>query len=119
MNNFNNNIWIYACSAEDVPENGGVCLKFGDKQIALFNFTACKQWFAVQNLCPHKNQMVLSRGILGDKDGEPKVACPFHKKTFSLISGSNLDGEDYKIETYPIKVVDGKIFVKINKNDNS
>ena len=34
-----------------------------------------------------------------------------HKKTFSLTDGSNLNGEDYAIATYPVKVVDGEVFV--------
>ena len=49
---------------------------------------AAAQWYACQNLCPHKQEMVLARGIIGDQQGVPKVACPLHKKTFSLESGS-------------------------------
>ncbi|MEJ5350931.1 MAG: nitrite reductase small subunit NirD [Melioribacteraceae bacterium] len=107
-------VWIYACSVDDVPENGGVCIKYEDKQIAVFNFTSRGEWYAVQNLCPHKNQLALSRGIIGDKNGEPKIACPFHKKNFSLISGCNLDGEYYKIDTYPVKIENGKVYIGID-----
>ncbi len=35
---------------------------------------------------------------------EPKVACPLHKKTFSLETGESLQGEEYRIETFPVKV---------------
>ena len=41
------------------------------------------------------SEFVLSRGMLGDQNGTPKVACPLHKKTFSLESGACLSGEDY------------------------
>ena len=30
--------WILACYADDVPENGGACVKHGSEQIALYNF---------------------------------------------------------------------------------
>ncbi|GAA6772349.1 hypothetical protein AAGS39_31010 [Flavobacterium sp. CGRL2] len=33
------------------------------------------------------------------------------KKTFSLVDGSNLNGDDFKIATYPIKVVENEVFV--------
>ena len=42
---------------------------------------------------------------------EPIVACPFHKKTFSLKSGECLSGDDFVIKTYPVKVERGEVFV--------
>ncbi|HEY8927680.1 MAG TPA: nitrite reductase small subunit NirD [Mucilaginibacter sp.] len=107
--------WIMACYVDDVPENGGSCIKYGDKQIAIFNFTRRNEWYATQNLCPHKQQMVISRGMIGStgENCEPKVACPFHKKTFSLLTGDCLGDEDLAIETYPVRVNDGKVFIGI------
>lgn len=106
--------WFKACRTEDVPDNGGACIKYQDEQIAIFHFAYLKEWFATQNLCPHKQQMSLSRGLLGDSTGEPKVACPFHKKTFSLKSGSCLsDPESYCIKTYPVKIEGGFVFIGI------
>lgn len=81
------------------------------EQIAIYNFTRLNQWYATQNECPHKQQMALSRGMIGSHGEEPKVACPFHKKTFSLFSGACLSGDDLKIKTYPVKVEDGQVFI--------
>ena len=105
--------WVLACYTDDVPENGGACVKHGDEQIALYNFSRRGEWYATQNLCPHKQQMVLSRGMIGSTgdDCNPKVACPFHKKSFSLLTGECLTGEDYQIKTYPVKVEDGKVYI--------
>jgi nitrite reductase (NADH) small subunit len=107
---------FFACYTDDVPENGGVCVKYKDNQIAIFNFTRTKEWFATQNLCPHKQQMALSRGMIGSsgEDCEPKVACPFHKKTFSLKTGECLSGDDYKIETYPVVIQESRVYLKID-----
>ncbi|HTN37605.1 MAG TPA: nitrite reductase small subunit NirD [Arachidicoccus sp.] len=103
--------WFLACKAEDVPSNGGVCIKYGEQQIALFYFSNRNEWYATQNLCPHRRQMVLSRGLIGSDNGEPKIACPFHKKTFSLNSGACLNGEECALKTYPVKVENDKIFI--------
>jgi nitrite reductase (NADH) small subunit len=106
--------WFKACRTEDVPENGGACVKFRDEQIAIFNFTLKNEWYATQNMCPHKMQMALARGMIGDTLGEPKVACPFHKKTFSLKTGENLNGDDcLNIKVYPIEVRDGFIYIGV------
>jgi nitrite reductase (NADH) small subunit len=107
--------WYKAGSIADVPANGGACAMVKGKQIAIFNFTRRNEWFATDNLCPHKKQMILSRGMIGDMSGEPKVACPFHKKTFSLKDGHCMSGDDYTIKTYPIKVEDGLIFIGLNE----
>ena len=80
---------------------------------AIFNFTRRGEWYATQNLCPHKQQMVLSRSMIGSSGDEPKVACPFHKKTFSLETGQCLSGDDYEIKTFPIKIEDGMVFVNV------
>ncbi len=105
--------WTMACYADDVPENGGACVKIGDEQIAIFHFARRSEWYATQNLCPHRQQMALSRGMIGSQNGEPKVACPFHKKTFSLQTGECLSGDECSINTYPIKEENGKVFIGI------
>jgi nitrite reductase (NADH) small subunit len=105
--------WFTACRVEDVPENGGVCVKYNNEQIALFHFTRRNEWYATQNECPHRQQMALSRGMIGSQSEEPKVACPFHKKTFSLSTGECLNGDDYVLKTYPVKVEDGLVYIGI------
>ena len=107
--------WFKAAEVSAFPENGGACVKYQDQQIAVFNFTRRNEWYACQNMCPHKQQMILARGLVGDQCGEPKVACPFHKKTFSLITGENLNGECYEIQTYPVKVEDGFVYIGISE----
>ena len=106
--------WFYACIADDVPENGGVCVKYNDDQIALFHFTRRGEWYATQNECPHRQQMALSRGMIGAQNEEPKVACPFHKKTFSLKTGECLNGDECALKTYPVKVENGKVFIGVS-----
>jgi nitrite reductase (NADH) small subunit len=104
-------VWFKAAKLEAFPENGGACIKYKDLQVAVFNFTRRSEWYACQNLCPHKMQMALSRGMIGSSEGIPKVACPFHKKTFSLQTGECLNAEECSIETYPVKVEDGYVYV--------
>lgn len=104
-------VWFNAGKTSDFPTEGGGCIKYKDKQIAVINFSRRNEWFACQNVCPHKMEMVLSRGMIGSANEIPKIACPMHKKTFSLVDGSNLNGEDYSIATYPVKIEGNEVFV--------
>jgi nitrite reductase (NADH) large subunit len=105
--------WVPVAQAADVPQEGGIAVKYGNAQLALFNFSSRGSWYATQNMCPHKQDMVLARGIIGDQKGTPKVACPLHKKTFALDSGQCLSGEDYEISTFPVKVEDGIVYLEL------
>lgn len=103
--------WFKAAPESRFPKNGGACIKYGDLQIAVFNFTREGNWYACQNLCPHKMEMVLSRGMIGEENMEAKVACPLHKNTFSLKTGRHLNGKLNSISTYPVKVEDGFVYI--------
>jgi len=105
------NYWFKAAAVSAFPKNGGACIKYKNKQIAIFSFDRKGKWYACQNLCPHKMEMILSRGMIGDEQGIAKVACPLHKKTFSLESGENLNGDLPAIAVYPVKVEDGYVYV--------
>ncbi len=96
--------WVKVGTVASFPENGGATIKYGGVQIAVFNFTSRDQWYACQQMCPHRKAFVLSRGIIGDAQGVPKVACPLHKKTFSLDSGECTSGEEYSVRVFPVKV---------------
>lgn len=103
--------WHFAAVTSDFPENGGLCFLIEGQQIAVFNFTRRKTWYASQNECPHKRQMILSRGMIGSENDEPKVACPFHKRTFSLETGKHLNGDGCSIAVYPVRVVNDLVYV--------
>jgi nitrite reductase (NADH) small subunit len=104
-------VWFKAGKTSDFPSNGGGCIKYKNKQIAVIKFDRRNEWYACQNLCPHKMEMVLSRGMIGSAGDIPKIACPLHKNAFSLIDGTNLNGENPKIAIYPVKIVDDEVFV--------
>lgn len=104
-------VWFKAAPVHAFPENGGACVKYKDQQIAVFNFSRRNEWYACQNLCPHKMQMALSRGMIGSTDGQPKVACPFHKKTFSLATGECLNADECSISVFPVRIEDGFVHI--------
>lgn len=109
--------WFRAGRVSDFPPNGGACVRYQGMQIAVFHFVRRSEWFACQNLCPHKRQMVLSRGILGSVGDEPKVACPFHKRSFSLQTGECLNASEERIRVFPVKVEEGWVYLGVGRQD--
>lgn len=109
--------WVEVGRVSDFPREGGAAVKYGRVQIAVFQFTSRGQWFASQNMCPHKRAFVLSRGIIGSQGEIPKVACPLHKRTFSLETGECLSGDDYSVKVFPVKVAGEKVSVLLPPED--
>jgi nitrite reductase (NADH) large subunit len=105
--------WVQVGKVQDFPYNGGATIKYGKVQIAVFHFTSRGTWYACQQMCPHKKAFVLSRGILGVTNGVPKIACPLHKKTFALDSGTCLSGEDYAVQVFAVKVEDDDVYLEL------
>ncbi|KAJ3345536.1 hypothetical protein HDU83_003954 [Entophlyctis luteolus] len=101
-------------SVDSFPANSGRAAKIGDVQIAVFRIVAdgvLDKWYATQNMCPHKRAMVLSSSLVGSITSDdsiliPKIACPNHKKTFSLETGKLIGSdEQYAIATFKVRVV--------------
>ncbi len=105
--------WVAVGRVSDFPKDGGAAIKYGGVQIAVYNFASRGEWYACQNMCPHKNAFVLSRGIIGTTGTEPKVACPLHKKPFSLKTGQCLSGEEFSLNVFPVKVTDDEVFLEL------
>jgi nitrite reductase (NADH) large subunit len=105
--------WVDVGAVEDFFPNIGTPVLYGDTQLAIFNNEARGEWYATQNMCPHKQAFVLSQGIVGDKEGTPKVACPLHKKQFSLETGEGIGDEPLNILTFPIRLENGRVLTEL------
>ena len=105
--------WVVVGKVSDFAPNAGSAILYGTSQLAVFNNVRRGEWYCTQNMCPHKQAFVLSQGLVGDASGVPKVACPLHKKTFSLEDGNQLDGGDLRLITFPVKVEGENVFVHL------
>ncbi|HVU04198.1 MAG TPA: nitrite reductase large subunit NirB [Polyangiaceae bacterium] len=111
--------WVRVAKEADFPKDGGMAVVHGSLEVAVFAFSSRGEWYAVQNRCPHRGDPVLARGIIGDEKGTPKVACPFHKKTFSLADGRCLSGDAADIESYSVQVRDGWVWVELPREERT
>jgi nitrite reductase (NADH) small subunit len=93
-----------------VPGRGAAALLADGTQIAVFRLPD-DSLFALSNRDPFTGAHVMSRGIVGDRGGEPTVASPLLKQVFSLKTGRCLDDEDVALEVFAVEVVDGEVRV--------
>jgi nitrite reductase (NADH) small subunit len=85
--------WTRVCAFEELtPGRGVAVLSESGKQVAVFRDRS-GALYAVDNFDPFSGAYVLSRGIVGSRDGVPTVASPMYKHVFDLRDGHCLDEE--------------------------
>ena len=108
MNELN---WVEVCALDDITPNTGVGALIENQQIALFRVGHEKRVYALSNQDPFSKAFVMSRGILGDLQGERVVASPIYKQHFSLATGRCLEDKDQKLLVFPSKIENGKVWI--------
>ncbi len=104
---------VLICPEAELVEGSGVAALVDGTQVALFLLrgTDGNRVHAIGNHDPVGDAPVLSRGIVGDVEGEPVVASPLYKQRFSLITGRCLDDADVTVPVYRILLSDGYVYL--------
>ena len=101
--------WVTVCDLDAIAPNTGVNALVGTEQIAVFRIGETDEVYATGNYDPFSKAFVMSRGILGDRNGLLKVASPIYKQNFDLKTGACLDDETVSLPVYPVRVVDNQV----------
>lgn len=103
--------WEEVCRLADVTPGTGVCALVAGRQVAVVR--SGDDVYALGNFDPFSKAFVLSRGIVGDRGGVPKIASPVYKQSFDLRTGQCLDDPEVRIPTYEVRVERGRILVRL------
>lgn len=103
--------WTSACLLSRlIPGLGVAVLLRGGEQVALFLLDD-GTLRAVGNIDPIGRAAVMSRGIVGDRGGEPIVVSPLLKQVYSLEDGHCLDDPSVRLPVYDVRVWAGVVQV--------
>ena len=100
--------WARVCRVDQLTPGRGAAARVAGRQVAVFRVTAGggDSVFALDNRDPFSGAQVLSRGLVGDARGVPKVASPVYKQGFDLRTGVCLDDPAVAVPAYPVTVCD-------------
>ena len=105
--------WHAVCALDDIDPDTGVCALVQGTQVAVVRVGAGADVFALGNFDPFSEAFVLSRGIVGDRDGVAKIASPIYKQSFDLRTGRCLDDASVAVPTWPARVRDGRVEIQM------
>lgn len=101
--------YVDVCALDDIIPGTGVCALVCGEQVAVFRVGTGHDLYAVSNFDPFSHAFVMSRGIVGDRSGIPKVASPIYKQSFDLRTGECLDDPAVRLRSYPVRVRAGRV----------
>ena len=106
--------WVDVCSVDDLIDNSGVCALVEETQVAIFYMPEDNAVFAINNYDPFSLINILSRGLIGDIQGEPMVSSPIYKQHFSLKTGVCFEDETVKVDSYGVRIEGSRVEVNLN-----
>ena len=111
--------WTLVCDRADLIEGAGVAALVRGRQVAIFCLPDPEGGlYAVGNFDPIGRANVISRGIVGDIDGEPVVASPLYKQHFSLLDGRALEDPAQSLPCYQVALKDDSVWVCLGEQSD-
>ncbi len=100
--------WLEAASEQEFEQSDRKLIDLDDgEKVGLFKLE--DGYYAVSAWCSHQRTSLIN----GDIEGH-EIMCPLHGARFDLRTGKHLCLPAVRpIESYPVKVEDGKIFIKV------
>jgi len=105
--------WVLICALDEIIPDTGVCAFIAGRQVAIVRVGDGDQVYAIDNFDPFSKAFVISRGIVGDSDGVPKIASPIFKQSFNLRTGQCLEKPEVALPIYRVRVSGGQVEVLI------
>jgi 3-phenylpropionate/trans-cinnamate dioxygenase ferredoxin subunit len=100
---------FYEIGPADLPNGERLFVEIGEQPIVVFNIAG--KYFAIGDVCTHDD------GPLGDGMLEEyNIVCPRHGAEFNVRTGKvQMMPAAVDIPAYPVKVVDGNLFIGVPK----
>lgn len=93
------------CRLDELIPNVGSIVLIEGEQVAIF-YVPEHGVYALQDWDPMGQAYVISRGIVGDIDGELYVASPLFKQHFNLKTGLCFENPQVCLNFWPVRVSD-------------
>ncbi|MBI4861032.1 MAG: non-heme iron oxygenase ferredoxin subunit [Candidatus Riflebacteria bacterium] len=99
--------FVCVARAGDLVDGQALSTFVGDERVAVFRIAG--QFYAIEDRCTH-DEGTLSEGSV---DGEI-IECPRHGAKFNIRTGEVLSMPAVvPVRTFPVRVVDGEVFVRV------
>ena len=101
--------WLFAIDADEIDEEDVAPIEIEGKEVAIYRNNG--RFYASVDKCTHGDAFLSDGIVVGDV-----IECPLHQGRFCIKTGKALSAPvSVPIETFEVKVEDGKVFVKLGQ----
>ena len=102
---------VAICPTDRLLSGRGVAALLPDgRQVAVF--LVDDEVHALCNIDPVARAAVMSRGLVGDRAGEPAVISPLGKQAYALADGRGVDDPAHGLSVFPVRITgDGTVVI--------
>jgi nitrite reductase/ring-hydroxylating ferredoxin subunit len=97
---------VAVAQESEIPEGERKIVEVNGDSIGVFHHKG--SWYAIRNVCLHRGGPVATGKLLGDN-----IVCPWHGYTYDVTTGSLLMDPTARLQTYPVTIRDGQIWLKV------
>jgi nitrite reductase/ring-hydroxylating ferredoxin subunit len=98
--------WQELCSLEEIPDGDILARLLGGHDLVVYRNGP--QVSCLPNYCPHRGWP-----FDGGRVRDGVLECPFHGYEFRLDTGECLTSPSLSLDTYPIRIRDGRVDVRL------
>ncbi len=104
---------IKVCKVTELAPGAAIRIAAGPEPIAVFRLN--DGFYAISDACTHAQTSLAA----GDVDLEDcTVECPYHGALFDIRSGRAMGAPASRpVRTYPVKIIDGEVFIEMESVD--
>jgi nitrite reductase/ring-hydroxylating ferredoxin subunit/Fe-S cluster biogenesis protein NfuA len=99
--------WQEACALFEIPDGGITTCSAGERDLLLYRRGAAVSCF--ENACAHMGMPLDGATV---RDGT--LECPHHHFSYALSTGECLTVPEVQLKTYPVKVTDARVHVRLD-----
>ena len=104
--------WIEACQADAIGREDVIRFDHADRTFAIYR-TVDDRYYATDGLCTHAAFHLAGGFVMGHL-----IECPKHNGRFDFTTGeAQVAPVCLGLKTYPVKVIDGKVYLHRASND--
>jgi toluene monooxygenase system ferredoxin subunit len=102
--------FVEVCAVEDVWSGEMESFDVGDREVLILNVEG--QLHAYDGICPHQSMPLIDGRFEGNV-----LTCRAHEWSFDACTGQGINPKAECLRRYPLQILDGKVFVAIEPND--
>ncbi|MCA9189949.1 MAG: Rieske 2Fe-2S domain-containing protein [Pirellulaceae bacterium] len=99
--------WTLVCEVDACPMGEAREFAISGRIVALYNVDG--SFYALDGVCPHQGGPLGNGALSGCI-----VTCPWHGWQFDVSDGTNQISAHLKQPTFPVRVSEGRIFVRLD-----